>query len=317
MIDDVAVVGWPPMSGAGEATLFWVTAVFMVAAALGVLLFKKAAHAVISMVAVMVGMAIIYVALEAPFNGAVQVIVYTGAILMLFLFVMMMIGLGATDDYDKQRRGFIITGSILGLVFAGLFVTAVFMSQVPGPGTFFQDPAAGAAYSNAPVTDLAVNLFQNHWFTIQVTAALLITAALGAMTLTHSDALGPKLTQRSVVNARMKAYAKNGRHIGQLPTPGVFATGNAVDNPSISGETLEAVDASVPRVLRLKGLDKPLGQVSPQVAEALQLARHTDRSTSRWGNQVKVEQSKAWGMAGASAPTGLNQVTAMDLEVDQ
>lgn len=317
MINDVTILDWPSMSGGGEATLFWVTAVFMVVAAFGVLFFKKAAHAVISMVAVMVGMAVLYFALEAPFNGSVQVIVYTGAILMLFLFVMMMIGLGATDEYDKQRRGFIITGAVLGLVFAGLFVTAIFQSKVPGPGTFFQDPTAGVAYTNEPITSLAVNLFQNHWFTIQITAALLITAALGAMTLTHSDALGPKISQKNVVNARMKAFANAGRHIGQLPTPGVFATGNAVDNPSISGETLEAVEASVPRVLRLKGLDKPLGQVSPQVAQALQLARTTDRATSRWGNEAKVEQSKAWGMAGAAAPTGLNQVKATDLGVDQ
>lgn len=317
MSGDVAAFDWPSMSGTGEATLFWVTAVLMVLAALGVLLFKRAAYAVLSMVAVMVGMAVLYLALEAPFNGSVQVIVYTGAILMLFLFVIMMIGLGATDQYADQRRGFIVAGLLLGLAMAALFVTAVFMSKVPGPGTFFPDPAAGLAYTNEPVTSLAVLLFQNHWMTIQVTAALLITAALGAMTLTHSDAVGPRLTQRVVANARMKEYAKTGHHITQQPTPGVFATGNAVDNPAISGDTLTVVEDSVPRVLRLKGLEKPLGQVSPQVAEALQLARTTSRKQSRWGNEVKVEQSKAWGMAGAPAPTGLNQLRAEDLEVDQ
>ena len=153
--------------------------------------------------------------------------------------------------------------------------------------------------------------------TIQLTAALLITAAVGAVLLTHSDLLGPKLSQKNVVNARMQAYAKDGLHIGQNPPPGVFAAGNAVDNPSISGETLEPVDESVPRVLKIRGLEKPLNQVDPDVAEALMLARTQDRSVSRWGNRVAVPQSKAWGMRGDAAPTGLQQLRAEDLEDGQ
>lgn len=311
--------GWPTMSGAGEATLFWIVAVMMVIAALGVLFFEKAAYSVLSMVAVMVGMAVIYFMLQAPFNGSVQIIVYTGAILMLFLFVIMMIGLGATDGYSAQRRGYMITGGMLGGVMAALFVAAILVSKMPlsvAPGTFFPDPAAGVAYTNEPVTALALNLFQNHWMAIQITAGLLITAALGAVTLTHSDALGPKLSQRSVVTARMKAYEQTGRHIGQLPAPGVFATSNAVDNPAIAGDTLGIAEDSVPRVLRLKGLDKPMGRVEPEVAEALQLARVDGRADTRWGT-VKVPQSQAWGMAGAKAPTGLEQMRAEDLEGDE
>ncbi len=301
--------GWPEMSGWGEATFFWIVAAFMVAGALGVLLFNKAAYAVLSMVVVMVGMALLFFALEAPFNGAVQVIVYTGAILMLFLFVIMMIGLGASDGYKDQRRGNIIAAILGGLGLAILTVSAVLVSGVSGPGKFDRDP-----YSNLPVTELAANLFQEHWMTIQLTAALLITAAVGAVLLTHSDLLGPKLSQRSVVNARMKAYKANGRHIGQLPAPGVFAAGNAVDNPAIAGDTLRPVEESIPRVLKVRGLEKPMNQVDSDVAQALLLARTEDRSASRWGNKVKVAQSKAWGMSGAAAPTGLQQLRVEDLE---
>lgn len=305
---DPFAAAWPEMSGYGEAILFWTTASLMVVAALGLLVFKKAAYAVLSMVAVMVGMAVMFFALQAPFNGMVQIIVYTGAILMLFLFVIMMIGLGATDGFSRQPRGYIIAAVLGGAGLAALLVSAVFMSRVPGPGKFDWDP-----YSNLPVTALAVRLFQEHWLTIQVVAILLITAAVGAVLLTHSDRLGPKLNQKSVARARMEALARRGHHVGQLPAPGVYATTNSVDNPAIAGDTLQAAPGSVPRVLLVKGLDKPLGQVSPGVAQSLQLARTEGRENSSWG-APKVVQSKAWGMAGEGAPTGLQQVRAGDIE---
>lgn len=308
---EVVTAGWPTMSGVGEAILFWITAALMVGGALGVLLFRKAAYAVLSMVVVMVGMAVLFFALQAPFNGAVQIIVYTGAILMLFLFVIMMIGLGASDGYLDQRKGYIIAASLFGAALAILMVSAVFVSVVPGPGKFSDDP-----YSNVPVTSLAATLFQDHWMTIQVTAALLITAAIGAILLTHSDQLGPKLNQRAVARARMSAFARSNHHMGQLPAPGVYATTNAVDNPAIAGDTLEVAEDSVPRVLRLRGLEKPLNEVEPGVAEALRLARTEDRKNSQWG-AVQVGQSQAWGMRGAGKPTGLMQVRKEDLEEDK
>ncbi len=302
---------WPQMSGPGEAVLFWIVGSMMVAGALGVLMFRKAAYAVLSMVVVMVGMAILYFALQAPFNAAVQVIVYTGAILMLFLFVIMMIGLGATDGYLDQRRGYLAAAGAFGAALALMMVSAIFAATVPGPGTISEDP-----YSNTPVTGLAVYLFQEHWLTIQVTAALLITAAIGAVLLTHSDNLGPKLSQRTVAKARMMLFKQSGRHIGQQPPPGVWASGNAVDNPSIAGDTLDVVEESIPRVLRVRGLEKPMFEVDPQVAEALRMAR-SDKQVTTPLSVTKVPQSKAWGMGGAAAPTGLLQVHQQDVEDDK
>lgn len=300
---------WPQMSGAGEATLFWITGILMVAGALGVLLFRKAAYAALSMVVVMVGMAVLFFALQAPFNASVQIIVYTGAILMLFLFVIMMIGLGASDGYVTQRRGYIWAAVLMGAALAAMLIAAVFVSIVPGPGTIAEDP-----YSNVPVTALAVELFQEHWMTIQIVAALLITAALGAVLLTHSDSLGPRLTQRSVVRARLKLYQKTGKHMGQLPPPGVWATGNAVDNPAVEGDTLEIAEESVPRVLRQRGLEKPMNEVGAGVAESLRKARSESPELTPWGSNKQVKQSKAWGMRGDGAPTGLTQVREQDLE---
>lgn len=301
--------GWPQMSGPGEAILFWIVGSLMVAGALGVLFFRKAAYAVLSMVVVMVGMAILFFALQAPFNASVQIIVYTGAILMLFLFVIMMIGLGATDGYMEQRKGYILAAILFGGALAALMIGAILTAFVPGPGNINVDP-----YSNEPVTALAIDLFEEHWFTIQLTAALLITAAVGAVLLTHSDNLGPKLTQRAVAKARMKSYARTGRHVTQLPSPGVWATSNSVDNPAIAGDTLEVAEESVPRVLRLRGLDKPMTAVDPGIAEAMRLSRSDHSAVGPWDPNVRVEQSQAWGMGGAAAPTGLQQITVEDLE---
>lgn len=310
-MNEVISLGWPQMSGIGEALLFWSCAVIMVAAAFGVLLFRKAAYAALSMVALMLALAVLFFALQAPFNGAVQIIVYTGAIMMLFLFVIMMIGLGATDGFRDQRRGYIIFAGVLGVALAVLTVGALLHSTVMGPGNIAVDP-----YSNAPVTDLAFSLFQNHWFTIQLAAMLLITAAVGAVLLTHSDRLGVKFNQTATANARMKEFAAKGVHPGQQAPPGVYASSNAIGAPAIAGDTLEPAIDSVPRVYRLRGLETPIGAVSPEVAESLALARAGRVDETMWSAKVKTPQSGAWGMRGPGAPTGLQQVRQADLRAD-
>ena len=100
----MTLMNWPEMASTGEAILFGCVAVFMIACALGVLFFKKAVHCAICMVGVMLGLAILYLMHGAAFLGTVQVVVYTGAIMVLFLFVIMMIGLGASDNYAQQAR---------------------------------------------------------------------------------------------------------------------------------------------------------------------------------------------------------------------
>lgn len=302
---------WPMMASTGEAVLFCTVAAVMVLGALGVLFFKKAAYAALSMVTVMLGLAVLYVTIGAPFLGTTQVIVYTGAIMMLFLFVIMMIGLGASDEYQSQARG-----RICAAVLGGLGV-AVMLVGILGLGSAALDPAATPreidAYSNTPVTDLAMELFAKHWFSMELAGALLITAAIGAMLLTHTDKLGPQADQRTMAEAKMRAYKERQRHIGQLPAPGVFATSNAFDVPAISGETLQPVEESVPRVLRVRGLDRQVSSVEPQVAAELQNARSADApSPFAPGAAGNAAQSTAWGMPGAQAPSGMKQPESYD-----
>lgn len=299
---------WPAMGSTGEAVLFSCTAIVMVACALGVLFFKKAAYSAICMVGVMLGLAVLYIAQSAPFLGIVQVVVYTGAIMMLFLFVIMMIGIGATDDYATQSRSSIAWAVLGGLGLVVLVVAAIGRTTVgEAKGLAPQDQ-----YSDEPITALAATLFSQHWLTMEVAGALLITAAIGAMLLTHTDRLGPKISQRETARAKMRAFAESGRRIGQLPAPGVFAHSNAADVPAISGETLAPIPESVPRMIRVRGLERSIDQVDREVAQSLMLARNGDVVDSPFALEASaaIPRSGAWGMPGPAAPTGLDQPLA-------
>ena len=152
---------------------------------------------------------------------------------------------------------------------------------------------------------------------MELAGGLLITAAVGAMLLTHSDRLGPKVNQEQTARNKMCAFAEKGTRIGQLPAPGVYAQSNAADVPAISGETLGPVEESVPRVLRVRGLARTIGEVTPEVSEQLALARHDDNtavaaeeSPYTIGRTPDVPRSGSFGMPGAAAPTGLAQPRA-------
>lgn len=308
-----AIAEGPQMAGTGEAILFWVTAFVMVSGALGVLFFKKAAYSAISMVTVMVGLAVLYFAQSAPFMGVVQIVVYTGAIMMLFLFVLMMIGLQATDEYLNQNRANILVASLGGLVLAVALGAIVWATYFPPAKDYTANP-----YSDEPVQELARTLFTNFWFSMELAAALLITAALGAVLLTHGDRLTPRHTQKHVVEAKMQAYAASGRHVGQHTAPGVYARSTSTDVGALSGETLKPVPDSIPRVLRVRGLDRSLGSLDPELARKLQDAQRGDTSQTLFGAEgtSHVHQSGSWGMAGEDAPDGLIQYEANNAQIE-
>ncbi len=296
---------WPAMASTGEAVLFSCSAIFMIACAIGVLFFKKAAYSAICMVGVMLGLAVLYITESAPFLGIVQVVVYTGAIMMLFLFVIMMIGIGATDDYATQSRGSIVAAVVGGLGLAAILIATIGHTTV----TTYTGLAPKDQYSDEPITALATTLFSEHWLTMEVAGALLITAAIGAMLLTHTDRLGPKINQAETARAKMRAFAESGRRIGQLPAPGVYAHTNAADVPAISGETLGPIEESVPRVIRVRGLSRSIDQVDHEVAQSLMLAREGDVIDSPFALEASsaIPRSGSWGMPGPAAPTGLDQ----------
>ena len=89
----------------GEAVGFWIIAPLAVLGALGMVLARNAVHSALWLVVTMLCLGFIYVMSDAPFLGAVQIIVYTGAIMMLFLFVLMLVGRDASDSLIETLRG--------------------------------------------------------------------------------------------------------------------------------------------------------------------------------------------------------------------
>src|SRR3954471_9338263 len=227
-------------------TTFWILAPLLVLAALGILFVRKAVHAALLLALVMLGLAVLYLTLQAPFLFAVQIIVYMGAILMLFLFVLMLVGVDASDSVVETIKGQRVMAILGGLLLGSIFVI--------GLGQISLGPVVGldAANANGNIPALADILFSPYVFTFEVTSALLITAAVGAMVLAHRERLEPKPTQASLAAQRVCDYADSGKHLGPLPTPGVFARHNAVDTPALLPDGTVA-ESSISRVLAARG----------------------------------------------------------------
>jgi NADH-quinone oxidoreductase subunit J len=229
-----------------EAALFWTLGPIMVLAALGLLFAKKAVHAALAVVVVMISLAFLYVAQGAVFLGVVQVVVYTGAVMMLFLFVLMLVGVDSSDSVVETIRGQRLMAAVVGLAFGLLVVLGVAQTSV-GAVVGLQEVNSGG---NVP--GLAQLLFSKYILAFEVTSALLITAALGAMVLAHRERLTPKLGQADLAKQRMRDYADHGRHVGPLPNPGVFARHNAVDTPALLPDGTPS-EISVSRTLQSRG----------------------------------------------------------------
>jgi NADH-quinone oxidoreductase subunit J len=211
-------------------------------AALGLLVVRKAVHAALCLAVVMIGLAMLYASLDAPFLFAVQIIVYTGAILMLFLFVLMLVGVDTTESLKETISGQKFLAGVFGLVLGILLVVGVVQASF---GTM---KGLSAANAGGNVDALAHLLFSRYVLAFEATSALLITAAIGAMVLAHRERLDPKPTQADLAHQRLREFGDHGRRLGPLPPPGTFARHNANDTPALlpDGSTAES---SVPALL--------------------------------------------------------------------
>jgi len=229
-------------------------------------------HAALLLAVVMIGLAVLYLVQEAPFLFAVQIIVYTGAILMLFLFVMMLVGVDASDSVVETIKGQRLFAIIVGLLFGSVLVLGVAQVSV---GAVVGLEAANA---DGNIQGLADLLFSRYAIAFEGTAALLITAAMGTMVLAHSERLKPRLSQQEMAAQRMRDYADSGKHPGPLPAPGVFARHNAVDTPALlpDGSTAEL---SISRVLAARGTVRSAPHLADDIEELTQ-HMHDDGSSN-------------------------------------
>ncbi|MBD5785569.1 NADH-quinone oxidoreductase subunit J [Cellulosimicrobium terreum] len=260
----------------GEAALFWVLAPLMVLAASSLLFARKAVHAAISVMFVMVSLAILYVAQEAPFLGVVQVVVYTGAVMMLFLFVLMLVGVDASDSLVETIRGQRWIGVLLALGLGSVLVGVIARASFP--------PAVGLVEANAETNPVALAriLFGDYVFAMEVVGVLLVTAAVAALVLTHRRRLVPKVGQRETADAKVAALPAGGR-LTPLAAPGVYAQNNAMDTPALDPQG-RPIEESVSRILRIRGQERTAESILEAEREVLaehEPRRVTGSSTSR------------------------------------
>lgn len=211
---------------AGMTAAMWILGPIAVIAALGMITVRKAVHAALLLAVVMMALAVLYAVQDAPFLAVVQVIVYTGAVLMLFLFVLMLVGVDSGDSVVETIKAHRAMSWIVAVVF-GVMVVVGFAQVV-----FHDAVGLAAANDQGNVTGLASLLFTKYVFAFEITSALLITAVLGAMVLAHRERLEPKKTQRQYVTERMQAYRESGAHPGQRVLPGTLAQHNSVTTPA-------------------------------------------------------------------------------------
>ncbi|GAA2139741.1 NADH-quinone oxidoreductase subunit J [Kitasatospora kazusensis] len=253
------------MTSTGEAVQFWILAVIAVGGALGMLLMKKAVHSALCLAATMLALAVCYLAQGAVFLGIVQIVVYTGAIMMLFLFVVMLVGVTSEDSLKEQLKGQRIAAVVCGLGFGVLLIAGIANAKL----SHFTGLAAANAEGN--VQGLARLIFTKYVWAFEVTGALLITAAIGAMVLTHREHVKAPSTQRELADKRVRDNIQ----VPPLPAPGVYARHNAVDVPGLLPDGTVAED-SVMGTLRERGQIRDVSQ------EMLRRMAELEGSTAEW-----------------------------------
>lgn len=225
------------MTGA-ESALFWVLAPIAVLGSLGLLFLRKAVHAAMSTALVMITLGVFYIAQQAEFVGIIQIFVYSGAVMMLFLFVVMLVGVDASDSHVETLPGQRLFAYLFGLVFAGVILASLVGVNYPETIGLVEIQEEGS------VTALAREIFERQVFGFEVLGVLLVSAVMGAMVLAHHERLTPRSTQRT----RSAAKVRSGEWLAGKPNPGVYARHNAADTPALLPDGTPSQE-SVPRVL--------------------------------------------------------------------
>jgi NADH-quinone oxidoreductase subunit J len=251
----------------GEAVQFWILGTVAVIGALCTILMKRAVHSALCLAGTMIILAVFYLANGAYFLGVVQIVVYTGAIMMLFLFVVMLVGVTAADSLKETLKGQRWLAAGCGLGFGILLIAGIRNAQL--------NEFTGLTKANAPgnVQGLAELIFTKYVFAFEITGALLITATVGAMVLTNRERTERAKTQRELAEARVR----EGKHLPPLPAPGVYARHNAVD---IAG----LLPDGTPSELTVMQTLRERGQIRDVSTEALDdLKALEQRSAERLG----------------------------------
>ncbi|MFL6163420.1 MAG: NADH-quinone oxidoreductase subunit J [Jatrophihabitantaceae bacterium] len=210
----------------GEAWAFWILGPIALIGAIGMVLLRNAVHSALSLVATMGCLGLFYLIEEGPFLGLVQIIVYTGAIMILFLFVLMLVGRDSSDSLVETLRGQRVAALLVGIAFALLVAVAIGRAFNGQPVKNLD--SVNSANGGTNVNAVAQLLFTKYLFAFELTSALLIVAAVGAMVLAHIERDGPRRSQRSLALERFRSGRPQ-----PLPGPGHLSSGGAIGTPAL------------------------------------------------------------------------------------
>ena len=157
--------------------IFYLLAVLLVIASLMVVFLRNVVHCAMALVAALLLIAVLFVTLQAPMVGVLQVMIYAGAIMVLFLFVIMFLNPTALEQQRGLWWGF---GTILGLMLAGVLVPLVATNDLPA------DPVAATELFGSPEM-LAKSLFNDYVLPFEIASVLLLVAIIGAVVLAKRD----------------------------------------------------------------------------------------------------------------------------------
>ncbi|MFD5359811.1 NADH-quinone oxidoreductase subunit J [Streptomyces tendae] len=237
-----AAVNLSAATSTGEAVQFWILGSVAVIGALCTVFMKKAVHSALCLAGTMIVLAVFYLANGAYFLGIVQIVVYTGAIMMLFLFVVMLVGVTAADSLKETIKGQRWLALLSGLGFGILLIAGI------GNASVSEFTGLAQANANGNVEGIASLIFTKYVFAFEITGALLITAAVGAMVLTHRERTERARTQRELSEQRIR----DGKYLPPLPAPGVYARHNAVDIAGLLPDGTPS-ELTVSKTLRERG----------------------------------------------------------------
>ena len=173
-----------------ELVVFVIAAAMVLIGAVGVIIRTHPVHCALSLILTLFGIAVMFIELNAQFLAAVQVIVYAGAIVVLFLFVIMLLGVDGVDDlrvepFKIQRPLAGITcAAMVGLVIAAVVQTRDALGTPPAVNADVA-AAADAGAHDENIRALARDLFSNHVFAFELTSALLVIAVVGTVLLSR------------------------------------------------------------------------------------------------------------------------------------
>jgi NADH-quinone oxidoreductase subunit J len=210
----------------GEAIAFWILAPLSLAGAMGTVLLKNAVHSALSLAGTMMCLGMFYLIEQGPFLGFVQIIVYTGAIMILFLFVLMLVGRDSSDSLVETLRGQRLAAALFGIGFA--LLVAVSIGRAFKGVTPKNLNSASTNGDGSNVNNIANLLFTRYLIAFELTSALLIVAAVGAMVLAHIEREEAKPTQKSLARARIRSGRPQ-----PLPGPGVLSSHNAIGTAAL------------------------------------------------------------------------------------